>query len=897
MLILGALVAAPFLLEAKFGSLLRNNVNKNINGTFDFDRASLSLIRSFPNVELTLDGMYILNKSPFEGDTLISSEKVSLTMGLGELFKGEGEPIGLKNLAIEKALLNILIDAEEHANYDLALDTEPASSGSDSPGGGFTLDLQSYSLSDSEIRYTDLSSGIMLRVQEIQHQGTGDLSLDQSELQTTTTALVSLEMDSTNYLNRNSVELEALIGIDLKANKYSFLKNQAMVNQLPLVFEGYVQLFEDHQQMDIRFSTSSSEFKNFLAVIPETYTRNIEGVTTTGDFTVQGEINGRLDDTHIPMFSIALASDNASFKYPDLPKAVRNIHIDALVKNTTGLAEDTYVAINKASFTIDSDQFNLRANLRELMGNTRVDAHIDGNMDLANLQAAYPVPADLNLKGFLKADINTAFDMASVENKQYEKTKTQGYFNLRNFEYASPELANPVNISSMTVEFNPKTVTLKEMNGQTGRTDFKVSGTLHNLLGFMFNKELVEGNFNLNSNTFVLNDFMVADATAGQGDASADSGEEQLKIPSFLDCTVQASANTVHYDNLTLKEVSGTLRIKDETASLSNFTSAIFDGKLALKGTVSTKEAKPTFAMQLGMDGFRISETFQSLELFQALAPVANALQGRLSSQINISGLLTDDFTPDLATISGDALAQLLGTELQPEKAAIVNALGGKLNFLSASDFNLKGLKTALSFENGRVNVKPFTVNYKDIAIKVDGGHGFDRSLKYTATLQVPAKYLGSEVNNLIAKLDEQQLQNLSIPITANIGGNYTNPVVSTDLTSGVKALTTQLVEIQKQKLVNQGKSEAQKLIGGLLSGATVGKDSVPRKDSTGTGVKDVVGGLLGKATKPADTAVVKKDSAATRKEPVREAAKEIIGGFLSKKKKPQETKKDSLNP
>ena len=894
--ILVTLIALPFFLESRIGGILKSNVNDNINGTFDFEEANLSLIRNFPNASLGIKGMYILNEAPFEGDTLVKAESVSLTMGLGELFKGAGDPIGIRSLKIDKAKLNILVDEQENANYDIARETEPVQ-GTASEEEGFTLDLQAYELTGSEVSYYDRSTGIKFMLEDIEHRGTGDLSLAQSELDTRTTALISLEMDSTNYLNRNSIQLEALIGIDLNENKYSFLENEALLNQLPLVFEGYVQLHEDYQDIDIQFRTPSSDFRNFLGVIPETYTKNIEGVTTTGNFMVEGGFNGRVDDTHIPMFNIEITSENASFKYPDLPKSVRNIQIDALMKNTTGIAEDTFIELNKLTFMIDSDRFNLNAVIRELMGNTRVEAHLDGNLNLANLSAAYPVPSDLNLKGQLQADINTAFDMASVEKKQYGNTRTDGYFILSNFEYNSPELANPVSISSMSMEFTPSTVTLKDLAGVTGNSDFQASGSINNLLGYLFNKELVEGNFRLSSNKFVLNDFMVeedsqqADEQAGDTASGAETGSaEQLKIPSFLDCTIEAAANTVQYDNLTLRNVSGTLRINNETATLSNLTSSLFDGKLALNGTVSTKEVRPTFSMQLGMDGFRIGETFEGLELFQALAPVANALEGRLNSQVDINGLLGKDFTPDLASISGNALASLIGTELNPEKASILNALGSKLNFLNARDFDLGNFKTALSFENGVVKVQPFTVKYKDIAINVTGGHGFDRSLNYTATLDVPAAYLGNEVNDLLARINDQQLQNLTIPVTASIGGNYSNPVISTDLSSGVKNLTAQLVEIQKQKLIDQGTDKARDLIGGLLGGNNKEGDSLDTKDSTKTGVKEVLGGILNRREQPADTTATPTDSTPATKEPVKETARQILGGLLGKKKK------DSVN-
>ncbi|NNE76624.1 MAG: AsmA family protein, partial [Pricia sp.] len=99
LVIVGILVAVPFFLEAKIGDIIRNNVNNNVNATLDFSDADLSLISSFPNAEMGLKDVTLVNKAPFEGDTLFASKEVRLTMGLGELFKGAGEPISIKNLS------------------------------------------------------------------------------------------------------------------------------------------------------------------------------------------------------------------------------------------------------------------------------------------------------------------------------------------------------------------------------------------------------------------------------------------------------------------------------------------------------------------------------------------------------------------------------------------------------------------------------------------------------------------------------------------------------------------------------------------------------------------------------------------------------------------------------
>jgi len=507
LLMIVAAVAAPFILEAKIGDILRKNVNENINGTFDFSDANLSLIKTFPNAEISLENAVLINEAPFKGDTLFAAQNLEMTLPMGELFKDEEESISVTNIVLEQATINVQVNEDEIASYEIGKESETETSTEDADS--FTLDLKSYEITNSKVIYDDRAAAIHLEVSDIQHSGTGDLSANTSELNTRTEALVSFELDSTNYLNKHKIKLDALIGIDLEQDKYTFLKNEAIINQLPLVFDGFVKVNEDSQDVDIHFVTPSSDFKNFLAIIPEEYSKNIEHVQTTGNFVVEGNFDGRSDDEHIPAFNIKINSEDASFKYPDLPKSVHNVKIDTKIINNTGIVEDTYVDIDKLSFMIDKDKFNLIAKAEELLGNTKVNAHVDALMNLANIEKAYPVPADLDLKGFIDADITTAFDMASVENERYEHTKTSGRLKMTDFEYASSETPNPVKIKSTSLTFNPKTVSLNQISGTTGKSDFNAKGTISNLLGFLFNDEKVEGNFNLKSDVFVLEDFMV----------------------------------------------------------------------------------------------------------------------------------------------------------------------------------------------------------------------------------------------------------------------------------------------------------------------------------------------------------------------------------------------------
>ena len=175
-------------------------------------------------------------------------------------------------------------------------------------------------------------------------------------------------------------------------------------------------------------------------------------------------------------------------------------------------------------------------------------------------------------------------------------------------------------------------------------------------------------------------------------------------------------------------------------------------------------------------------------------------------------------------------------------------------------------MKTKLSFENGQVSVKPFSIAYKDIPVEISGSHSFSNAMNYKVALQVPAKYLGGDVNRLIGQINDNEVNKISIPITATIGGTFTSPNISTDLSSGVSNLTRQLIEIQKQKLIGQGQDKVNNLLNGLLGGTATSIKTDSTKTKTDTtkatstedhvkeGVKSLLGGLLGGKKKVKDS-------------------------------------------
>ena len=866
------LIAAPFLFKGTIEKLIKKTINNNVNAQVEWRDLDLTLFSSFPDATVVIKDFSVVNNDPFKGDTLASGERLELQMGIKQLLKKENEQIKVDELNLEKAYINIKVDSLGNANYDIAKEQpQTIETPTDTTSSGFTFDLSHYEIKDSRINYLDESTKTFFKLKDVNHVGNGDLSVSKSTLETQTNALVSLDLDGVNYLEDHTITLDANFELDLDKQKYTFLENEAKINELPLTFNGFVQVNEDNNDIDITFKTPSSDFKNFLAIIPKAYSKSLDGVDTTGDFIVDGKIKGIVDDTHIPTLDIKIRSSNASFKYAELPKRVNNITINADIKNETGIVEDTYINIGNLTFKIDQDVFAAKGSFRNLTENMLVNLSLKGSLDLANIEKVYPLNLEQDLNGRFTTDLTTNFDMNSVEREQYQNIKSNGTASLKNFSYKSPDIPNELKVANADVSFKPGNISLNSFAATSGQTDISATGSIQNLIPFLMSKQDLKGNFNVNSNTFKVSDFMVAEdntaatKTTSENTVTTPNNNEAIKIPDFLAATMNFNVKKVIYDDIELSNATGTIAIEDEKASLTNVKSSLFGGNIALNGNVNTKGNTPTFAMDLDLNSIDIDQSFKGLDLLQGLAPIAKALQGALNTNIKLNGNLNGDLTPQLQTIAGNAFAKVLTAKVNAEQSPLLARLSENVAFLNLDNLNLNNLETYLTFDNGNIQVKPFDFNIKGIKVTAGGTHGLDQNMNYNVTLDVPAKYMGSEVSGLLSKLSAQERETMTVALPIGLTGTFNSPKVNLNTQAAVNSLTQRIIDKQKDDLKDKG--------------------------------KDFLGNILG-GNRPKDSTTVQQDSVKagtpkTNEDAIKDAAKDILGGLFGKKK----TKaKDSVN-
>ena len=264
-------------------------------------------------------------------------------------------------------------------------------------------------------------------------------------------------------------------------------------------------------------------------------------------------------------------------------------------------------------------------------------------------------------------------------------------------------------IKNSTLTFNPKNVTVNNVNGSFMGTDFAANGSFDNLIGYAMKDEPLAGTLNVTAGKLDLNKLMgtsTSTTTTPAADSAGKTASEPFAVPANIALTLNAKADNVIYDKVEYKNVQGTLGLKNETVSLNDVKMEALGGTIALNGSYSTRDNKQKPAIALGYDlkGLDVQKTFYAFNTVQKLMPIGQFIAGNLTSNLKMSGRLGEEMMPDLSTLSGDGALFLIDGFLSKFKP--LEKMASTLNIESLQAISLKDIKTHFEFANGKVLIK-----------------------------------------------------------------------------------------------------------------------------------------------------------------------------------------------
>ncbi|MDA3942390.1 MAG: AsmA family protein [Bacteroidetes bacterium] len=818
----------PFFFKSEIVKLVKKELNSQVNAKIDFEDASLSMLRQFPDFTLDLNELSVVGNPPFQEDTLLLLESLSLRIDVLKAFNGNFE---LKAVKLIQPILKLKVLEDGAVNWDIALaatDTEQMASEPDT--STFELKLKKLTIEDGFVLYDDKSMNMITRVDGLDATIRGALSTDQSEISTQLKIKsLNVNYEGIPYLVAVKTNFQASFLVDLKNDIYTFKNNVLFLNDLEIGFDGSVGLNDDNYTIVLNYETRKTEFKSLLSLIPSIYATTFEDVTATGKFDLRGYVKGTYSETQMPAYGFNLAVNNAAFKYPEMPVGVNNINGKASVESKTGKPDDTHLNVEDFHFKIAENEFKMGLTLRTPVSDPQFDMFANGLLDFSKINKILPNNSLAKLEGQLQTDLRLKAKMSDIENERFNDVNASGSMVVRNFNYENAEMLQmPIAISNAQLNFSPLFFDLINTDMQVGKSDFKLNGRVENYLAYYLKDGVLQGNLDLKSTLIDVDELLnlMVEEDSQKAVTADTAAVSHLDLPQRLKLRFNAKIDSVIYNPYRLSAVTAAITYEDQRIVFDPLSADLLKGNVSMEGEFFAPKAdRPSVALNFQIKNFDIPQAYQTIGLFREAAPVAAQATGNFSTSFSMKGKLDSELSPVYETLEGEGTLKTSQLELESISSLkkITQLLGTEKYDRMVTD----GLNFSFEFLNGRIFQKPFNMNLGNYDAVLTGSLGFDKTLDYDMVIKVPFSELGGDIQSGISQLTKLAEDNNlgispaeTINVKARITGVVSDPKVSidykdyaADLGKMLKDEVNARIEKEKEALKDKLNEEVQKVM------------------------------------------------------------------------------------
>ena len=792
------LFALPVVFKSRMVEAVKSAINQQVNANVEFANLKISLFRNFPKATLVLEQVAVTGKDDFAGDTLFSAASVSASMNLFSVLKSSGR--GIEKIVIDQPLLNLLVNSSEKANWDITFPenqggvvTENTTAVPEKP---FEIRLEKIVINDGRLVYKDVPAELNLGLNGI------NLSLDGKMYGTETTLNVAgkagdfrVEYDSVQYISNVALETKTVLAVDYETMKIAITENELLVNRLPLQLNGTIERPTDSQMYNLQFATKSSDFENFLALVPAEYTSYLENLKTSGSANISGSFKGLLFEENYPEIMMKIQVENGTVQYKDFQEKIEKISGLIALEKPQGTLDLTELNISGLHAEIKHNPIDFALKMKQLMTDPQFEGSLVGKINFTDIKEVLKADS-MNLAGLIDANLRFNGVYSDVEKGSYEKIKAEGTVNMYDFVYSSTDLSQEVKVETGKLEFSPVAIQLKQLDMKVGESDFSLNGQVKDYLNYFFSKGVLKGDLQLQSDFVNVQQLMqlqnepVAKPGVKQPEkqeanqvAGTSSTTKTLAfdVPSNISFNFRSAIQRAVFDNLEMKDINGLITVADGKLSLSGLAMKTLGGDLKVTGSYkNTQQNQPLFDFTFDISQFDIPSTFRTFSGIQQFAPVLGQSEGRLSTALKMSGQLRPDLKMISSSVNGNATISTFGLKIV--ESQVFKELKSVINPSLLQNVAIDDFKSLVTVVDGNIDLKPFKTRVAGQETTVVATLSAEEILNMKMNFIINREAFGQDIKNILSAIPgNDKIQQL--PAGVMLTGPVGKPEVKLDLT------------------------------------------------------------------------------------------------------------------
>jgi len=507
---LGSIVAllflAPYFFPESISNTIKDLAKRSVKGELEFSKARFSFFSHFPALTLNLHDFVLKGSAPFQKDTLIAANQLSLGVDLRSLF---GSTVKINQIFISKGFINIEVNAKGEANYNVyAPDSTAKKNPNDTSSA--SLKIERIVVEKTHFVYDDLTLPMKVDAGGFDYEGKGDFSKSIFDLSSKLkVSAIDFNYDKQNYFVSKTVTANLITKINTNSLEFLFEKNDLFINQLPLNFKGRFAFLKNGYDIDFKVNSNETSLRNVITAFPPEFLKWMERTEIKGSVNFKAALIGQYiaETKAMPGFSMSLGIRDGYIANNKTPEPLKNLFLNFETRLPGFNMDSLYVNVDSIYGNVGKDYLSAICLLKGL-NKPEIHAKLNGEIDLEKWQAAVGIPG-LAFKGHVslhgKADgffirgqnpkkLRPDTIITSVPVFNLNASLKEGYFKYSALPKAVEKLSFDLVANCPTADFHKASFSIKNMNAEmlsnylkgnlqiSGAEDFPMDANFQGLL-------------------------------------------------------------------------------------------------------------------------------------------------------------------------------------------------------------------------------------------------------------------------------------------------------------------------------------------------------------------------------------------------------------------------------
>jgi AsmA protein len=409
------------------------------------------------------------------------------------------------------------------------------------------------------------------------------------------------------------------------------------------------------------------------------------------------------------------------------PNPITNINLTANINNTDGTFNSLGIKLAPFEFDFEGNPVFVNADLQnfeDLMYKVRAKG-------VLNVGKIYQVFAKkgMDVSGLIKADLSLNGRQSYATNGQYSKLDNKGTLILQNIKANTEYLPKSILLKEGNFQFENEKMWFRKFNATYGKSDFSLNGHLLNTINyFLERKGTLKGNFAMNSNYILVDEFMAlnggdnneksADIEYAKAENPKSSGV--VIVPKNLNVSLAVNAKRVRFKGLNIDQLKGNASLRSGQIYLENTLFDMAGSRINIDARYQDETPLTSnFDVAFKVKDFNVQRAYKEIDMVRELATSAKDVNGIVSLDYKLKGDFDQNMAPIYPSLEGGGVINL--RDVQVKSLKMLSVIGDNVGADAFNNPDMKGVNIVTNIKNNLIHIDEFKFKVSVLRPSISG--------------------------------------------------------------------------------------------------------------------------------------------------------------------------------